>query len=152
MRSCELPVVAVRRCAADPAFLKSMASLYRELDAAIAAHSPVCRNRGDCCRFEQFGHRLFVTAAEVAYFFAGALGSPRTRTVSGLCPYQVAGACTARDRRPAGCRIFYCDPTQTDWQGPLTEDTLRRLRGIHAGHGMPYAYVEWLTALDALPG
>jgi hypothetical protein len=127
-----------------------MASLYRELDAAIVARGPMCRNRGECCRFERFGHRLFVTSAELAYFLSGGAETVHTGTADDRCPYQMAGACAARERRPAGCRIFYCDPAQTDWQGPLTEETLLRLRGIHARHGLPYAYVEWLTALRAL--
>lgn len=52
----------------DPRFRERMAALYAELDAEIAAHSPVCWNRGLCCNFGRTGHRLYVTALELAYF------------------------------------------------------------------------------------
>ena len=41
-----------------------------EADADIAARKPVCRASGRCCQFEKYGHRLYVTTAEVMHFEA----------------------------------------------------------------------------------
>ena len=45
--------------------------LYQMLDERIAAASPECANCGNCCDFERFGHRLYVTTLEMLYFFRG---------------------------------------------------------------------------------
>ncbi len=49
-----------------------------------------------------------------------------------------------------GCRIFFCDPAMRDWQGPMTEEYLARVRLLHERLQVPYAYVEWLAALGAV--
>lgn len=53
---------------ADPELDAAIGSLYDELDAAVAAHQPVCDASGRCCRFESYGHRLYVTALEATRF------------------------------------------------------------------------------------
>ena len=63
-----LPVADIQRCGDDPEFLAAMESLYALVDAEVSARKPVCINRGECCNFGRFGHRLFVTPAELAYF------------------------------------------------------------------------------------
>ncbi len=131
----------------------AMADFYSDLDAAIAAHQPECRNRGACCRFREFGHSLYVTTLEVAYFLARH-PSPTTPTArsspDGCCPFHVNGQCTTRQGRPMGCRIFYCKKELQHWQGPMTEAFLARLKALHARLGVPYLYAEWLATLDAV--
>ncbi len=136
----------------DPAFRAAMERLYVELDAEIAARQPVCLNRGLCCDFERYGHRLYVTTVELAYFVASADWRPQAGDPTGNCPYHQAGGCVARSVRPAGCRIFHCDPDAHAWQGPLTERILDRLRQLGAQFGVPYTYVEWGAALRMLCG
>jgi len=34
----------------------------------IASHGAVCRGSGRCCRFEEWGHRLYVTGVELVHF------------------------------------------------------------------------------------
>ena len=130
------------------AFVAEMAGFYREIDAAIAAHRPVCINRGACCKFAEFGHKLYVTDVELAYFVAGQNGAARPVIDHAACPYQIDGLCTARDHRPLGCRIFFCDPAAQGWQGPEYERFLTRLKNIGEKHGVPYRYREWLSALQ----
>jgi hypothetical protein len=150
MPGIELPIEDIRRAAADPAFCAAMDALYVELDAEIAQRRPVCLNRGVCCDFERYGHRLYVTAVELAYFIASAGGPLRAGGPAGDCPYHKSGVCVARAGRPAGCRIFFCDPDAQDWQGPLTERILVRLQEVGSRFGVPYAYVEWRSSLRAL--
>src|SRR4029078_2332056 len=132
-----IPVDLLALTANRADIIDEVAALYRELDAEIAAHSPACWNKGECCRFGEYGHRLFVTTLEVAYYLARPSSDPLTRVSSDrslpvlgsdallslakdICPHAHDGRWHARDRRPMGCRIFYCDAAAQDWQGPLT--------------------------------
>ena len=129
----------------DP-FTAQMREFYEKVDAAIAAHQPRCVNRGDCCKFAAFGHRLYVTDVELAYFVRGEPARP-VDPGAGACPYQEAGRCTARAHRPLGCRIFFCDESARDWQGPEYERHLAELKEIGRGFDISYRYREWLSAL-----
>jgi Fe-S-cluster containining protein len=139
---------------ATDAFATAMRDFYADVDASIAAHQPVCINRGDCCKFAAFGHRLYVTDVELAYFVAGEPARP-VDPAAGACPYQEAGRCTAREHRPLGCRIFFCNENARDWQGPEYERHLDRLKDIGRRFDISYRYREWLSALtqgmDAVP-
>lgn len=128
-------------------FARAMRDFYAEVDAAVAAHAPVCVNRGQCCRFDTFGHRLYVTAVEMMYFAKGLADRPLAPT-DGACPYQIEGRCTARDHRPLGCRVFFCEERSQAWQGPEYERFLARLKEIGEAFAIPYRYGEWLAALD----
>ncbi len=130
------------------AFTTEMRAFYEDVDASIAAHQPLCINRGDCCKFAAFGHRLYVTDVELAYFLRGQSGRILPADpAAGACPYQQAGRCTAREHRPLGCRIFFCDENGRDWQGPEYERRLGRLKQVGERFGIPYRYREWLSAL-----
>ena len=66
----DIPVEAIVRAASRPDVLEAMRRFYTELDAAIASQPATCWNRSLCCRFGQYGHRLFVTTLEAAYYLA----------------------------------------------------------------------------------
>lgn len=125
----------------------AVTDLYARLDDEIAARNPVCNNRGACCRFDTYGHRLYVTQVELDYF----IGRQRPRGIlpvtSGTCPYQVDGLCNAREHRPLGCRVFFCDENTQAWQPGVYEKYLGDLKRIGHEHGVSYRYSEWLTAL-----
>ena len=138
-------------------------AVLAEADADIAARKPVCRASGRCCKFEQYGHSLFVTAAEMAYF-AEETRRARRETQSGGaaavslpqffaqpkpegCPYQVGGLCVAREARPLGCRIYFCDENAQHWQNEVYEKYHAKLRAIHEKYGLTYRYMEWRAAL-----
>jgi len=125
----------------------AMEEFYREVDRAVAEYAPVCRNRGLCCRFDAYGHRLYVTTAEVAFFVRGMSDHWRTLTTGRSCPFQVEGQCVARAYRPLGCRIFFCDPATTDWQSHEYERHLRLLKQVMDKLDIDYRYMEWLSAL-----
>lgn len=172
MFSPTLPTEGIDELARDATFVAEMQDLYAALDRRVTARRPICDNRGACCAFESYGHRLYVTTVELAYFVAmrrrasataappadrtpagsGSLSLPVLAAIrgTGCCPYQQGGVCTVRTERPTGCRIFFCDPASQDWQPTETESTLQTLRGLHTKHDVPYVYVEWLTALEQL--
>ena len=144
-------------CAAatDPALLAAVEALYADVQAAIDARRPRCDASGRCCRFETYGHRLFVTTAEAAHFVA----AHRQTTGRDLdlstwdalgCPLQTARLCNAHAYRPFGCRIFFCDPTADDWQHEQYELFHTRLKALHEAFRVPYYYVEWRAALRAI--
>ncbi len=148
----DLPIEDIHRCARNRDFLAAVANFYRDLDQDIAARDPVCTNRGQCCRFEAFEHNLFVTATELAYFLGTVEGPLLASPTRASCPYQQGGGCTARSSRPAGCRIFFCDPAAADWQPAASEAAIHALAAIGQRFGLPYAYLEWTDALRALGG
>ena len=45
----------------------SCACFTTELDREVAGIGPVCELSGRCCRFEEYGHTLFVSTAEVEF-------------------------------------------------------------------------------------
>jgi len=145
----DIPVTALRQAAARADVRDAMQAFYIEADRLIAAHQPTCWNRGACCRFGEYGHRLYVTALEAAYYLAVQPGAvpPITADAS---PHAHDGQCHARDCRPLGCRIFYCDPHAQHWQGPLTEQCLEELKRLHWELGVPYFYADWMTVLRAV--
>jgi Fe-S-cluster containining protein len=133
--------------ARDDELAGAMARFYAHVDEAIAGHKPVCINRGACCKFGSFGHKLYVTDVELSYFVRGQQESWIEPSSDAVCPFQVGGQCTAREHRPLGCRIFFCDPNAKDWQGPEYERLHAELVRIGESSGVRYQYGEWLSAL-----
>src|SRR2546423_8063278 len=100
---------------------EAVGQVLAEADADIAGRRPVCRASGRCCQFEKYGHRMYVTGVE-AMHFEKKMKHERRKTKDGKgislpqltehtegCPYQVEGLCTAREARPLGCRVYFCD-------------------------------------------
>src|SRR5262245_11850914 len=130
-----------------PALDARMSEFYRRVDADIAAHRPVCVTRGACCKFAEYGHKLYVSAVELQYFISRQSSlRPRPVPSEAQCPCQVGGLCTARHRRPRGCRVFFCDPAAQKWQPEEYERGLAELKQIEADFHIDYQYMEWLTA------
>ncbi|MEM1099010.1 MAG: hypothetical protein AAGH92_09500 [Planctomycetota bacterium] len=151
-----------RHATTVPEFDVQLRGLYRELDAAIAERGPTCWQSGKCCNFGAYGHRLYVTALEVAWFLGQAgvmlpsvtdsedlpgISLPQANR-SDVCPYQIDGSCSTHAIRPMGCRIFFCQAGTEDWQQLLYETYLERLRRLHEAHGVDYRYADWLALLD----
>ena len=116
-------------------------ALYAELDREIEVLAPRCELSGRCCRFDEYGHTLFLTEAEAVILIADA--PPPSRPLDGgqTCPWQdVAGRCTARQARPLGCRVYFCDPAYEPHAGPITERYLLGLRQIAAELALPWNY------------
>ncbi len=106
-------------------------ALYDRLDQEVARLGPVCQLSGRCCRFAEYGHTLFVSTVEIRYLVAGAPPPARPLDRGETCPWQdQRGHCTARDARPLGCRIFYCDPNYQDAAHEISEQFITGLKKI----------------------
>jgi Fe-S-cluster containining protein len=142
-----------RAAAADPRIDALLGALYRDLDADIAARRPTCWLSGKCCKFESYGHRLYVTGLEIAWLLGQLDEAGRGRLAQALlpeldgCPFQVNGLCSVHALRPIGCRIYFCDPAAQGWQSDVYEAFLMRLRRLHEEHGLDYRYMEWRQGL-----
>ncbi len=110
-----MPRKTIQEAVSNPQLLAELSALYTELERRIAAHEPVCRNRGVCCRFGAFGHRLYVTTLELVYFRAhhadrltqGAAGfSPRDLSAPGGASKSQGAA------GPDGIGIFDFSPRE----------------------------------------
>ncbi len=113
--------------------------LYAEVDAAVAAAGPVCVASGRCCRFKEYGHTLFISNLEADVLLAAA--PPYEGPVSAdFCPFQNGNLCTAREPRPLGCRVYYCDPAYQDTGNRLSEEYLRRLKRLADEQGVEWRY------------
>lgn len=112
---------------------------YAAADAAVAAAGPRCDASGRCCRFREYGHTLFLSQQEADYLFESEPPSPGPFTDAG-CPYQVEGLCTARERRPLGCRLYFCDPSYQDAGARLSERFIRELKQLCNRQGLPWRY------------
>jgi Fe-S-cluster containining protein len=124
--------------------------IYREADAAVAAAGPVCIASGRCCRFKEYGHSLFLSNLEAEVLLAAA--PPYEQPVSSdFCPFQKENLCTAREPRPLGCRVYFCDPNYQDKSHEITETYLRRLKALAAEHGLDWQYAPLHHFLNQAP-
>lgn len=127
--------------------------IYDQLQSQIDARRPVCVASGRCCRFEEYGHRLYVTTAELATFVhdLSVMGQSIERAMSTWnqtgCPFQTGKLCGVHAIRPFGCRIFFCDPTAQQWQQEQYEAMHRRLKHLHNDLNVPYLYMDWSWAI-----
>jgi len=125
-------------------------ALYAELTKELARIKPSCQLSGRCCRFAEYGHSLFVTTLELERLTT--LHGPPPEMIGESCPYQTAdGGCGAREGRPLGCRVYFCDPTYEAQMPELTERYHARLQQIHRQHDVPYRYGEFLAGLRSWP-
>lgn len=152
-----------RNAAAEPAIDAALRDLYARIDAAVAERGPTCWTSGKCCKFDDFGHRLYVTGLEIAWFLtqvtsqkskvesqvgASTIRLPQLAEHPGACPYQIDGLCSTHAMRPLGCRIFFCQQGTEDWQQDLYESFLAELQRLHEAHGLEYRYMDWIAGLD----
>jgi len=121
------------------ALRRKVLELYQEVDAAVTAAGPVCVASGRCCRFKEYGHVLYLSSLEAKVLLAAA--PPYEQPVSpDFCPFQKDKLCTARDPRPLGCRVYYCDPAYQETGNQITETYLARLKNLAQDHGVPWRY------------
>ena len=131
-------------------FREELQAIYAELGAEIAALAPVCVASGRCCRFREYGHTLFLSAPETALLLADAPPPARALDEGESCPWQdQRGLCTAREARPLGCRVYFCDPSHQDHASALSEKYLRRLKRLVDAHGLSWSYAPLHVHLKA---
>lgn len=118
---------------------RSVLELYEEVDRDVARAGPVCVASGRCCRFKEYGHDLFISNLEAEVLLAAAppYQQPASRD---FCPFQRNNLCTAREPRPLGCRVFFCDANYQETGNGITEKYLHRLKELAAQHGVAWRY------------
>src|SRR5438045_3572442 len=114
--------------------------LYRDVDREVRDAGPVCVASGRCCRFKEYGHVLFLSNLEAEVLLAGAPPYDPESVTPDFCPFQKGNLCTAREPRPLGCRVYYCDPNYQQTASELTEKYLRRLKQMAEQHGVEWRY------------
>jgi Fe-S-cluster containining protein len=116
------------------------------VDEEIAGQCAAC---GKCCDFEQYDHRLYVTAPEIIYFVEKIGIANIKQMVGGRCCYQIEGKCSVHPHRFSGCRIFCCKGKAT-FQSELTEAVLKKFKALCAELQIPYRYLELPAALKSV--
>ncbi|WP_435018767.1 hypothetical protein TA3x_000752 [Tundrisphaera sp. TA3] len=126
----------------DPArFRDALKVVYAGLDDEIRRLNPACAVSGRCCRFEEYGHTLFLSAPEAALLLADAPPPSRPLDDGATCPWQDdRGRCTAREARPLGCRVYFCDPAYQEHLPDVGEAAIARLKRLVEEMGLPWDY------------
>lgn len=134
----------------DSRMVEEIALLYEWLDQLLAMHQEEagdCSACGKCCDFDAYGHRLYVTHAEMLYF-SSKMGQRGLRPMrSGQCPYMEQGRCSVHPYRFSGCRIFGCRG-DVEFQNQLTEQTLNEIKSLCDEMDIPYEYMDIRQALN----
>lgn len=136
-------------CRRDRRLLVRLREIYDRLQAETDHACPQCRACGMCCHFDRAGHRLMLTTGELALLAASR--PPHGHATGPLrCGYQVGSDCSARDRRPLGCRVFFCCPESQPWSTEAYERHHHDIRAAHDELRLPYRYIELTAALAEL--
>ncbi len=114
-------------------------AVYAEVDAAVAAAGPKCESSGRCCRFKEWGHVLYLSALEAEVLLESA--PPYEQPISpDFCPFQKENLCTAREPRPLGCRIYFCDPAYQETGNAIMERAIGKLKRIAEEQRVEWRY------------
>lgn len=125
-------------------------AIFSEADAAVAAAGPKCEASGRCCRFQEWGHVLFLSSLEAEYLLENAPSYDRPASAD-TCPFQVHNLCTAREPRPLGCRVYFCDPGYQETGNAITEAALTKLKSLCAEYGIEWRYAPLHHFLSQMP-
>ncbi len=132
---------AVERCRGNEALMEGLHRIYEDVDRAVADSGAVCMGGGNCCKFDLFDHRLYLTVAELALLMSQPPPDP-DRAYRMRCPYQVGPRCAAYRRRPLGCRTFFCRNEKKEGLERLHEHYHRKIQTLHETLCVPYSYAE----------
>ncbi|MBM4014932.1 MAG: hypothetical protein FJ293_08205 [Planctomycetes bacterium] len=135
--------------AAIPAAARAgLVELYRDLERELAAVQPRCELSGRCCDFRANGHVLFASDLELAHLAATL--PLRADGPADLCPWWQGGLCAAREGRPLGCRLYFCDATKQSELQALSERFHDRLKRLHESTAAPYRYDRFVRRVREL--
>ena len=139
----------VERFKKDQKLIHEVEEIYNWLDSQIKDKLQTnCQACGNCCDFNAFDHRLFVTIPELIYMAAGLNVDTLKPMESGICPYNIEGKCSVYKWRFSGCRIFNCK-ADADIQSELSESVLVKLKALCRKFQIPYRYMDLASALNS---
>ncbi len=118
---------------------RQILELYADVDRDVAAAGPVCVASGRCCRFKEWGHTLFLSSLEAEVLLEAAPPYDQPVTAD-FCPFQKDKLCTAREPRPLGCRVYFCDPNYQETAKQITENYIAKLKALADAHDLPWNY------------
>ena len=124
---------------AESPLRSQLLQIYAEVERDIAAAAPVCDLSGRCCRFQEYGHRLYLSRPEAELLLETGLPAGAVMDEAG-CPFQQGKLCTARERRPLGCRVYFCDPGYTGRAEEFSEHYIAKLKRLHQAADQPWEY------------
>jgi hypothetical protein len=125
--------------------------IYDEVDAAVSSAGPICELSGRCCRFREYGHTLFLSGPEFGYLVRHAPSPVRPVDSGETCPWQdQSGRCCAREARPLGCRVYFCDPTYQDLAPVLSEQFISQLKKHAERHNLAWNYAPLHHHLESV--
>ena len=115
--------------------------IYRSLGEDVAATGVGCALSGRCCRFQEYDHTLFLSGMEALLLVIDAPPPSRPLDDGASCPWQdQAGRCTAREARPLGCRVYYCDPSYQEAGQEIAERHIAALKRLADRLNVPWDY------------
>jgi len=138
----------VRLGAAKAELRGRLAAIYADLDARLAAIGAVCLGGGACCRFDLSGERLYLSTVELAMLLQSP--PPPEHRNPARCPYLAGPRCLARERRPLGCRTFFCDRQAGQSARDLYEQFHKRIRELHEEYSIQYFYVNIIEGIEQI--
>lgn len=127
-------------------WLSAVRSFYARVDAAIAAEGLRCGGCGGCCHFEAVDHILYAGGLERKYLLAHATlpetpdADPRLLATGKRCPYQADDRCGAREARPLGCRLHFCEWADSPREMDFAERWHIELKTLHSTLGEEWDY------------
>jgi hypothetical protein len=131
----------------DPRLKSGLLQIYDDLAADLTRLAPVCDLSGRCCRFKDYGHRLYLSRTEAELLLSE--GLPADSQINAeSCPFQQGLLCTAREKRPFGCRVFFCDPKYAGQAEVLSEKYLEELKELHRETNTRWEYGELISYLE----
>jgi len=114
-------------------------AIYAALDGELNLEGLICKRCGQCCDFDAFGHRLYISNVEWLYLMDKAAGHvPPAK--KGACPWFTQGQCTIRNGRTLGCRIYSCAWKHQDRMEALYEKYLSQIKDLTVAVGMSWSY------------
>ena len=124
---------------------KALEEIYRRVDEEVEQSGVKCWLRGDCCDFEKMDHTLYASSVELDY-----LREKHPEPFSAdsvLCPFWEEGLCVERERRPLGCRTYFCDGNYSEQLQSIYEKYHAEIRELAQHSKLPYSYEPFVAAL-----
>jgi Fe-S-cluster containining protein len=131
--------------------VEAVEEIYQNLDRQLDVSGQSCKACGNCCDFDSFGHRLYITTPELFYFKIKLTENhvPILPMADGVCPYRKDKKCSVYLWRFSGCRIFNCTG-DADLQSRLSEETISLFKTLCLLYRLEYRYLDLKSGLESI--